>query len=53
MAPMIIMFGERSFVDCIEEVDDHYVVGFGSWLRCYRELVPLELDYILYPEIMI
>ncbi len=53
MGPMIIMFGARPFVDCIEKVDGNFVVGIGPWMRCYRELVPLKLDYILYPEILI
>jgi hypothetical protein len=53
MGPMIIMFGERPFVGCIEKVDGNFVIGFGSWLTCYRELIPLVLDYILYPEILI
>jgi hypothetical protein len=53
MGPMIIIFGERPFVDCIQKVDGNLVDGFESWLRCYREVVPLELDYRLYPEILI
>jgi hypothetical protein len=51
MGPMIIRFDERAFVDCIEKVDGNFVVGFGSWLRCYSELIPLVLDSMLYPEI--
>jgi hypothetical protein len=52
MGLLLIMFGERPLVDCIEKVDGNFVVGFASWLRCYRELVPLLLDSILYPEIL-
>jgi hypothetical protein len=32
MGPLLIMFGERPFVDCIEKVDGNFVVDFGSWL---------------------
>jgi hypothetical protein len=53
MGPLLlIMFDESPLVDCIEKVDGDFVVGCGSWLRCYRELVPLVLDSILYPEIL-
>jgi hypothetical protein len=53
MEPMIIMFRERPFVDCIEKVHGNFIVGFGSWLRCNRELIPLVLDSTMYPEILI
>jgi hypothetical protein len=53
MGPMTIMFGEIPFVDCVQKVDGNFVVGVESWLRCYIELVRLELDSRLYQEILL
>jgi hypothetical protein len=39
MAPLLIMFGERPLVDCIEKVDGIFVVDLGSRLGHYRVLV--------------
>jgi hypothetical protein len=41
MPPLLIMFGEKPLAGCIKKGDTSFTVGLlGSWLVCYRELVP-------------
>jgi hypothetical protein len=39
-SPTLIMFNDRPLVDGIEKADCNFSVGLGSWLGCYRDLVP-------------
>jgi hypothetical protein len=34
------MFYGRPLVDCIEKDGENFGAGKGSWLGCYRELIP-------------
>jgi hypothetical protein len=40
MGPVLTMFGERPLVNYVEKADGMFAAGLGSWLGCYRELLP-------------